>query len=334
MSGGPSFPGDEPSLVAERRGTGGEGPGVLELEQDREAGPEGAVRSFALGQESFRPTARLAGLERMGERLARRIRVVVEPFSRAKAQVSAEPLETVRFEEFRDHLPGFTSVSLYRMRPLKGSVMLVIEPDFVTSMVDAFYGGSGAVSRHKGRGEFTPAEERLLGRLAEAVIEKVVEVWGEIAALTPVLASRETNAAYVSPVRADEPVVVQRFTVLPGQGAASVVSIVYPLAALRAYEAQLSAKVHADAGPADTEWRTRLEAALDNVHLPVRSVLARPELSVAQLMELKAGDVIPVTLSAKVPLIVANRNLGHGTIGEREGRVALMVEHIERGIRQ
>jgi flagellar motor switch protein FliN/FliY len=37
--------------------------------------------------------------------------------------------------------------------------------------------------------------------------------------------------------------------------------------------------------------------ALENVRLPVRSVLARPELSVAQLMALKPGDVIPITLA-------------------------------------
>jgi flagellar motor switch protein FliM len=32
-----------------------------------------------------------------------------------------------------------------------------------------------------------------------------------------------------------------------------------------------------------------------------------------------------------VPLIVANRRLASGTIGEREGRAALMIDHIEQG---
>lgn len=316
MSGSSPLSGIEvTALVGELGGTGVDG-----------------VRTFALGREAFRPTGRLAGLERIGERLARRIRTVVEPFSRAKAQVTAEPIETLRFDEYRADLPPFISLSLYWLRPLKGSVLMVIEPDFITSMVDAFYGGSGGPSRTRTRGEFTPTEERLLARLADAVVEKLVETWAEIATLTATLASRETNVAYASPVRGDEPVVVQRFTISPGQGRGTVLSIVYPLSALRSYEAQLSAKVHADAGPADGEWRARLEYALDGVSLPVRSVLARPELSVAQLMALKPGDVIPITLAPKVPLIVANRKLGHGTIGERDGRAALMVEHVERGM--
>lgn len=290
----------------------------------------GGVRPFALGQEAFRPTARLSGLERMGERLAQSLRMVIEPFSRARAHVVAEPLQTLRFEEWREALPAFTSLSLYRLRPLKGVSLLAIEPEFVASMVDAFYGGSGAPGRVKSR-EFTPTEERVLGRIADAAIEKLTESWTEVAPLTPVLVSRETQAAHAGALRGDEAVVVQRFAVQPGQGKPTTLSIVYPLAALRAYEAQLAARVHADPGPPDTEWRARIEQALDGVHLPVRSILARPELSVAQVMALKPGDVIPITLAPKVPLIVADRRVGHGTIGEREGRAALMVEYIERG---
>ncbi len=289
-------------------------------------------RSFALGNEAFRPTARLAGLERMGERLAQRVRSVVEPFARTRTQVVADPLETLRFEEWRNALPEFTSLSLYRMKPLKSGVLLAIEPAFVTWLVDAFYGGGGTPAKARSP-EFTPTEDRLLGRLADGVVEQLVEVWSEVAALTPALASRETNAAYASLVRADEAVVLQRLTITPAQGHATVIAILYPLGALRPYEALLAAKVHDEGGAGDSEWRARLAAALDGVRLPVRSVLARPELSLSQLVALKPGDVIPITLNPKVPLIVANRRIATGTIGEQEGRAALMIDHVERVLR-
>lgn len=294
--------------------------------RDREAKP------FSLGNEAFRSTARLAGLERMGERLAQRIRGVIEPFARVRTQVTAEPIDTLRFEAWRSSLPGFTSLSLYRLRPLKGGMLLAIEPEFVAWLVDAFYGGGGAPAKPRTR-EFTPGEERLLGRLADGIVEQLVEVWGEVASLTPALAARETNAAYASLVRADEAVVVQRFAVAPAQGKATTILIVYPLGALRPYEALLAAKVHDDGGSGDVEWRSRLAEALENVRLPVRSVLARPELSLSQLVALKPGDVIPITLAPRVPLIVADRRIAMGTIGEQEGRAALMIDHVERVLR-
>jgi len=64
----------------------------------------------------------------------------------------------------------------------------------------------------------------------------------------------------------------------------------------------------------------------------VRSVLARPELTMGQLMALKPGDVIPINLAAKVPLLVGSKRFAEGTIGEQEGRAALLVESVGAGI--
>lgn len=289
--------------------------------------PVREVRPFSLGEEALHPSARMAGLERIGERMARQLRAIVEPYARIRTEVVAAAIETVRFDAWKAELPSFTSLSLFRLRPMKGGLLIAIEPDFVARLVDSFYGGSGKIGKPRSR-EFTPTEDRLLARLADGVVEKLVETWGEVVALTPSLAGRETNAAYASLVRPDEAVVVQRFAITPAGGASATMSLVHPLAALRPYEAQLAAKVHDEAGPADAEWRERMAGALENVRLPVRSVLARPELSVAQLMELKVGDVIPITLAPKAPLIVASRKLAHGTIGERDGRAALMIEQV------
>ncbi len=295
---------------------------------------ESDVKPFALGSESLRPGARLAGLDRIGERVARRLRDVFEPFARLKPKVEAEAALTSRFETWRDALPEFTSLSLYRLRPMKGGMLIAITPEYVSRLVDAFYGGTGgapiAVARKR---EFTAAEERLLGRLTDAITGAVVEVWKEIVVLEPTLASRETNSGYASLVRGDEAVVVQRFSVSGGGPGATSIDLVFPLIAMRAYEAQLAAKIHAEAGPVDGEFRYRMAKALENVSFPVRSVVARPTLSVSELLSLKPGDVIPITLSPRVPLIVGNRRLAEGTIGEQEGRAAFQIETIGVGDR-
>ena len=287
------------------------------------------AQPFALGSEALRPGARLAGLDRIGERLARRLRDVMEPFVRVKPKVEAEAALTSRFETWRDALPEFTSLSLYRLRPMKGGMLIAIAPDYVSRLVDAFYGGTGAATATANRKrEFTAAEERLLSRLTDAITGAVVEMWQEIVPLEPSLASRETNSGYASLVRGDEAVVVQRFSIAGGGPGATTIDLVFPLTAMRAHEAQLAAKIHAEAGPVDSEFRYRMARALENVSFPVRSVVARPTLSVQELMALKVGDVIPITLSPRVPLIVGNRRLAEGTIGEQEGRAAFQIETI------
>jgi flagellar motor switch protein FliM len=296
--------------------------------RDREAGTGPAVvRPFSFGKEAGRATSALPALDRMNERLARRLRDVLEPFARARLPVAALPVAVRSYEEWMAEQPGFTSLSLYGLKPLKGAVALRIEPALVSRLVDYYYGGTGAGAA-SGRREFTAAEESLLARLAEAAIGALAEVWAEIVPVRPQLRARETNVAFANLAAADEAVAVARFEVGGAQPPATI-EIVYPLAALRAVEKQLGACGREDLGARGEEWRERLAAAVGGVRVCARTVLARPELSLGELMQLAPGDVIPVSLPAQVPLLVEGRPIALGTIGEHDGRAALRVERIE-----
>jgi flagellar motor switch protein FliM len=289
------------------------------------------IEPYALGQRKDRPVAHLAHLERMNERIARRLRDVIEPIAQTRAKVDAIPLETRRFDEWQRNQPDYVSLSLFRVSPIKGVMMVAIEPTFITNMVDAFYGGTGNGLTAKS-GEFTPSEQRLQKRLVSAVIDVLAKSWSETYPLEFTFAAHETNAAFANMVRADEAVVLQSFTIKPGMSRSTRIEIIYPLAILQPIEDEIALRVQAGAAGDDVEWKNKLLGALDNVALPVRSVLARPEMTVAELLALKPGDVIPVTLSQTVPLLVGNRRFAEGTIGEQDGRAALMIENLNKGL--
>jgi len=285
-------------------------------------------QSFSFGSDPLRPLAAIPALDRMSERAGRKLRERIEPISRVKPRVTAEPVSIARFEDWKAAQPEFTSISLYRFRPLKGGVLVAVAPDLVGRLVDAFYGGLGIHSERVVK-EFTPTEERLLTRLSEALIETLVEVWSEVMPVKAQLSSRETNTAYASLVPPGEPVAIARFTITIGQGRPSIIDIIYPVVALRAIEGQLAAKVHDDGGMTGSEWRERMNAALGEVRIDTRSVLARPILSVSEVLGLKTGDVIPISVPAMVPLLVAGRQIALGKIGEQDGRAALKIEKVE-----
>jgi len=299
------------------------------------AGAAADVRPFVLGSEDFRPVAWLPGLERIGEKFARRLRPVIEPLVQSRTKIAAEPIETCQFERLRADLPDFMSLNFYRLRPLKNGLLVLLEPDFVSSVVDVYFGGTGAVQPRVGA-EFTPTEDRVIARLTDGVVDALVDAWSEVLALSPALTSRDTNPAYANLFRPEEMVVVQRFTITTGQGTTghgrqTTVSVLYALNSIRPLEGNLTVKVHDDAGPADAQSRRRMAEAMNNVRLPVRSVLARPEMTAARLMALKPGDIIPISVGAKVPLLVGNRHFATGTIGEKNGHASLQIESFEKG---
>ena len=101
------------------------------------------VELYSLGQRKDRPVANLIHLERMNDRIARRLRDVIEPIAQTRAKIEAIPLETRRFDEWQRNQSPAMSLSLFRVRPVKGMMMISIDPAFITNMVDAFYGGTG-----------------------------------------------------------------------------------------------------------------------------------------------------------------------------------------------
>jgi flagellar motor switch protein FliM len=315
-----------PGLTGEEMDALMDGISEHEAAQDAAGGP----KPFAFCTEQARPLAAVPALDRMSEKSARKLRSQIEPIPRIKPTITADPVYVRQFDAWRAEQPEFVSISLYRFRPLKGQVLIAVTPELVRRLVDAYYGGLGVHGERVVK-EFTPTEERLLTRLSEALVETLTEVWSEVVPVKAQLMSRETSTSYASLVAGDEPVAVARFTVSIGQGRGAVIDVLYPVAALRSIEGQLSVKVHDDIGLTGSEWRERIMTALGEVRIQARSVLARPTLSVRELMTLKPGDVIPVNLPPMVPLLVAGRQIGLGKIGEQDGRAALKIEKIETG---
>lgn len=298
---------------------------LAEVAPDISFGPE--PLPFVFGQDSKRPTERLTGLERMGEKIARALRPAIEPIARLRVGVDPQPLQIRAFEDWQDEQPEFSALTLYRLRPLKGGMLIQLHADFIASLVEIFYGGAPGAKRVRKAGDFTASEELLLNRVLEKVAGILAAHWAEVTPVELAFGTRETNIAHLPFLRGDETVVVQPFAISAGD-ASTVISVLYPLAMLRPIEEKLEARAQDDDTAASQDWRWRLGQALEQVKLPVRSVLARPEISVAELLALKPGDVIPITLPPRTPLLAGARRIADGVIGEQDGRAALMIEKV------
>jgi flagellar motor switch protein FliM len=105
-------------------------------------------------------------------------------------------------------------------------------------------------------------------------------------------------------------------------------TLMLPLAALRASTVLQASLATRDAA-ARQRWQGALSRRSGDIAMPARSVIARPMLSMGQLMALRPGDVIPISMPRHVPLLIADRRVATGTIGECDGRVAFMIDSLE-----
>jgi flagellar motor switch protein FliM len=291
------------------------------------AGKSEAVPVSLLRERDDAP--KFPGLDRIGERLARALHNVIASVGADRASVSVGATKLKSFGEWRGEQDAFGALCRYQLPPIKGAMLMAIPPALIIQMVDLFYGGTGEVS--SARAEFTAAESRYVTRFGEQCLPLIAAAWADIATLNPALASVETDIANARLGKDMDLVVVQPFGVKIGGGDTLNLSCVYPVAALRPIAALSNAPLPEAAAHTDPIWRDRLSDAVLEVRLPMRSIFARPELPLGQLLSLKAGDVIPVCVPNHIPITVAGRLFAQGTVGESGGRAAIKIEKIEQG---
>ena len=113
------------------------------------------IRPYNLATQERIVRGRMATLELLNDRFARFLRVGLFNFLRRSAEVLAGSVRVIKYSEFLRHLVVPTNLNLVQIKPLRGTGLVVMDPDLVFLFVDNFFGGDGRFqTRIEGR-DFT-----------------------------------------------------------------------------------------------------------------------------------------------------------------------------------
>jgi flagellar motor switch protein FliM len=266
-------------------------------------------------------------MERIGQLFARGLRDYLASSYACEPMVGSAAGQVKGYADWQGKQPisAFITIRLQNKLP-----MLVALPlPTLLGMVDLFYGGMGAEG--EAREELTSAELRFADRLGERMAALLASAWSGVQAMQPARGAFATSTNAKPLCGANELIFVQRFAISDMPIRASEISCAYPLAALRPLLNAAGEEGAATTAQIDGAWSARINAAALNIRLPVRTIFARPEISVSQLLALKPGDIIPLLLPQNVPVTVAGRQFAQGTVGEANGRAAIRIEKMKEG---
>jgi len=291
-----------------------------------------AAHAAGLGAAKLNPFGDLHTLQHLSARFARGLRGVFEPLLRREVRSWAEPLVVQRFGDYRAERPEALTAWLPLAMAAQGvpqgaTALCVMDGVFVLELLDLFFGGTGAAPAVI-PAEFSPAAEAMVGKLGTTIAAPLRSAWEPLARIDFAPLRVEVNAAMLS-ADAEDAMVVTRFGLACGEERPVFVDLLYPVAALKPHAPTLTGKV-LDKAEADPAWRNALTRAALNVRFPIRSVLAEPVVPLSLLMNLKPGDVIPISFDALVPVMVGNDCLGRGTVGTANGHAAVRLTSLSR----
>ena len=131
------------------------------VETEPPAAP-GEARNYDFASQDRIVRGKLPTLEMINERFARTLRIGIYNLLHRSAELSVKGIDLLRFGEYMHSLQVPTNLNLVKMKPLRGTALVVYEPRLVFTLVDNFFGGGGKYpARIEGR-EFTPTEMRVI----------------------------------------------------------------------------------------------------------------------------------------------------------------------------
>ncbi|MCG8566838.1 MAG: flagellar motor switch protein FliM, partial [Desulfobacterales bacterium] len=215
--------------------------------------------------------------------------------------VSANPFDTLKFSEFVRSLPVPTSLHVFRMDPLRGHGLVVLESQLVYNLIDTFFGGEAlGKARVEGR-EFTTIEEVMIKKAVVAVLKNIEASWAPIEPVKTSLIRSEMNPQFTAIVLPTDLVIVTRFEIELEQAAGNLV-VCYPYAMIEPLRNKLSSGVQAEIEEIDTNWRRMIKEVILKSEIDIEISLGSTEITGEKLLYMQPGDVIQLDNDASDPL--------------------------------
>lgn len=263
-------------------------------------------------------------VENIHEQFARLFSASLASSMRMVVDADLAFIDQIMYSEFAMALPRPCSAYSFAMTPSGHRAVLSFAPSLLMALIDRALGGKGMGVAEEGRA-LTQIEVGIVDKLASRVIADVEAAWEPRAPIEISELTLETSPEFIQVAAPGEGVVVVAIEANANRSS-GLVQLCYPLSVL---EPLLPKRVsHLPARTKQTPaQKARQTQALGKVKIPVVIQLARGALSLAEVSQLRQGDIVKLDTVKSEPavVIIGDKPKFLGRPGLRQGQRAVQI---------
>ena len=285
------------------------------------------VRPYNLATQERIVRGRMPTLEIINERFARQLRIGLYNFLRRGVEISVGPVKVSKYSEFIRNLVVPTNLNLVQFKPLRGTALMIFNPDLVFLMVDNLFGGDGRFhTRIEGR-DFTQTEHRIIQRALGIVFECYSKSWEPVYPVSFEFMRSEMNTQFANIATPNEVVVHITFAIELGQNSGEM-HFCLPYSMIEPIKDLLTSSLQAENLEVDKRWLRLMRQQVQLAEVELVADLGTARVSLRDIVNLKAGDVIPLTIPPTVEAKVDGVPVMECAYGKFNGQYTLRVEKL------
>ena len=294
-----------------------------EPEKEEEGGD--GPRAYNLGTQERIVRGRMPTLELINERFARYLRIGLFNYMHRTTEISVGPIRVQKYSEFIRNLVVPTNLNLVAAKPLRGTGLFVLDPNLVFLVVDNMFGGDGRFhTRVEGR-DFTATEQRIIQGLLGVIFAEYTRSWKPVYDLSFEYIRSEMNSQFANIATPSEIVISTTFSLEFG-GSTAEMHICFPYSMIEPIRDLLYSSMQSDQLSSDKRWIVMLRKQLKDAEVEITAQLATTTVTLGQILKMKAGDIIPLTIPEEIIGTVDEIPLMECRYGQQGGQYALKIE--------
>lgn len=268
-------------------------------------------------------------LEVVNSKFSQKLRTSLSNSLRKMMDITPDPIETIKYSDFQKSLPVPTSMHLFKMEPLRGIGIIVVESRLVFSLVEAYFGGKGiGATKIEGR-EFTTIENRIIEKVVHMALNNLAEAWEDVHPLKTEFVRSESNPLVVNVIPGEELMISTKYEVELTKVLGNII-ICFPYASYQPIRHKLAGDYRDETATTqlDRTWVEGLEYQLRGTEVTMNIDLGKTQLSVGDFLNLREGDILILDKHFEQPLIgkVEDVKLFEGFAGRYKSNKVFKVE--------
>lgn len=293
-------------------------------DEAQEEEDKGGVRPYNIATQERIVRGRMPTYEIINERFARLLRIGLFNFMRRTVDIAVGPVKVIKFSEFVRNLVVPTNLNMVHMKPLRGTALLVFDPDLIFLIVDNLFGGDGRYhTRVEGR-DFTQTEQRIIQRLLDVVFEEYEKSWKSVYPVNFEYIRSEMNPQFATIATPNEVVVAVTFDIDMGNKGGGL-HVCIPYSMVEPIRDILYSALQGDHMEVDKRWIKLMSQQVQGAEVELVANLGHTKVTFEQILSMQVGDIIPLEIPKTITVSVSGVPVLDCRYGTMNGRYALKV---------
>lgn len=296
-----------------------------ELEPEEDYAEPQHVSGFSLVQNKSHGSARLVNFDLLLDAFGRNMSFSLSSRLQSAVTVVRENMGSMDYGALINECSQNQLYGIITIEPLKKNALFIVDPNIAFAQVEIMLGGSAGEQE-------VVVPERKMSAIEINILKSVIsencndlnKAFASIVPLASELTRVEGNPRLVTVAPNDAEMMVASFSVKIGV-ASGTFRLAIPYQSLDPIREKLKSELGASA-PAG-QWAEFLAREVEQLEVEAQAQLASISLNVRDILDLRAGDIIPLDcqIDSPIRLLVEGSPKFSGVVGLRDGKKALRI---------